>query len=69
MDDYVAFMKKYQTATDSTAMLMDYLSFMKYNDFSEKGQCVDTNEMSTADAALLFRGKCSSISKLLQAAS
>ena len=67
---YVAFMKKYQTATDSSAMLMDYLSFMqKYNDFSEKANAYDTNEMSTADAAYYLEVTSRVSQKLLQAAS
>lgn len=65
-----AFMKKYQTATDSSAMLMDYLSFMqKYNDFSEKANAYDTNEMSTADAAYYLEVTSRVSQKLLQAAS
>lgn len=70
MDEYVAFMKKYQTATDTSSMLMDYLAFMqKYSDFSEKANAYDTNEMSNADAAYYLEVTSRVSQKLLQAVS
>ena len=70
MDEYVSFMKKYQASTDSSAMLMDYLNFMqKYNEFSEKADAYNTDEMSDADAAYYLEVTGRIYQKLLQAAS
>lgn len=50
MDEYVAFMHKYQESGYSASMLSDYLSMLdKYNEFSAKIQAMDTENMTDAD--------------------
>lgn len=52
VDDYIAFMKKYQSnPQNALSMMNDYMDMLaKYNDFASKAAQYNTNTMSQADA-------------------
>ena len=50
VDEYIAFMKKYQNSSDTSAMLNDYTKYMqKFTDFTSKIDAVDESNLSAAD--------------------
>ena len=50
IDEYIAFMKKYQNSSDTSAMLNDYTKYMqKFTDFTSKIDAVDESNLSAAD--------------------
>ncbi len=50
IDDYIAFMKKYEDSDDSSAMMSDYMDMLnKYSDFAEKIDAIDEDELSDSD--------------------
>ena len=52
MNDYVAFMKKYNDSDDVMSMMDDYNDMMKkYQDFSDKIDNIDTDKLSDEDLA------------------
>lgn len=64
-DEYVAFMKKYENSDDVAGMMTDYANYMKkYADYMEKLNAVDTQTLSTADAAYYLEVQARIMKKL-----
>ena len=71
MDEYVAFMQKYASAdpADTLSMLGDYYSILaRYNDFAEKIDAVDEDELTSAELAYYIEVTSRVSMKLLSAA-
>lgn len=52
MNEYVAFMKKYQNSGNAASMLADYVKFTeRYADFVKKVENIDEDSLSAADVA------------------
>lgn len=52
MNEYVAFMKKYQNSGNAASMLADYVKFTeRYADFEKKVENIDEDSLSAADVA------------------
>ncbi len=49
-DEYIAFMQKYESSTDTTSMLLDYTNLVtKEIEWIDKIDAIDENELSVAD--------------------
>jgi len=69
VDEYIEFMQKYKNSDNVTAMMSDYLSYMqRYSDFVAKVNAMDSNSMSSADAAYYIEVTSRVSQKLLNAA-
>ena len=69
MDEYIAFMKKYNSSSDTVSMMADYTKIMKkYTEFAEKVQKYDSTTMSKADAAYYLEVTSRVSKKLLEVA-
>lgn len=50
-DEYIAFMNEYADSNDTSAMLVDYLSYLEqFSETMEKLDAIDENELTTAEA-------------------
>lgn len=50
IDEYIAFMKKYNNSSDTTAMIEDYYNYIdKFSDFANKIDALDKDELSAED--------------------
>ena len=66
-DAYLEFMKKYENADDVAGMLNDYADYMtKYADYMQKLNDVDTDNLSTADAAYYTKVQARIVKKLAE---
>lgn len=56
MNQYIAFLQKYEHSDDPYAMMSDYMKMLRqYKDFSEKIDKYDTDKMSKTDSAYYFK--------------
>lgn len=56
MNQYIAFLQKYEHSDDPYAMMSDYMKMLRqYKDFSEKIDKYDTDNMSKTDSAYYFK--------------
>ena len=61
----IFFMKKYENSDDMAGMMTDYANYMKkYADYMEKLNAVDTQTLSTADAAYYLEVQARIMKKL-----
>lgn len=68
-DDYIAFMKKYQSSSYSASMLSDYLNFMSdYADWAEKLEALDEDDMNEAELAYYTEVQLRVSKKMMDAA-
>ena len=66
-DEYIEFMKKYENSDDVAGMLNDYADYMtKYADYMQKLNDVDTDNLSTADAAYYTKVQARIVKKLAE---
>lgn len=69
VDEYIAFMQKYETSSDASGMLMEYMNYMtKYADLTEKIENMEDQDMSDADYAYYTEVLLRCSQKMLQAA-
>lgn len=66
-DEYIEFMRKYENSDDVAGMLNDYADYMtKYADYMQKLNDVDTDNLSTADAAYYTKVQARIVKKLAE---
>lgn len=66
-DEYIEFMKKYENSDDVAGILNDYADYMtKYADYMQKLNDVDTDNLSTADAAYYTKVQARIVKKLAE---
>ena len=67
MNEYVSFMKKYNSNPSDTALLNDYMEYLnKYNDFSEKFDKWDDSNMNDAETKYYIEVQTRVNKKLLE---
>lgn len=68
MDDYIAFMKKYEKSDNVAAMMVDYASMMdKYAKWASKIEKIDEGELSESDYAYYVKVQARVTEKLAEA--
>lgn len=69
VDEYVAFMQKYENSSDTTSMLSEYMNYIsRYAELTEKMEALEDEEMSDADFDYYTEVMLRCSQKMLQAA-